>query len=153
MKVKVGSVIIGFIMICIGIAALAGQTPVFGIHPIVWFILGAMLICSDSAWEKLARAKRHDRKGKDADEEHAPGNTSDEEPAPGEASEAPEEKAASAQAETSEAACTASTGEAPNGPTPSNGAIPSAAEDDAAANGVPASEAAPSSPSGEGELK
>lgn len=51
MKVKVGSVIIGFIMICIGIAALAGQTPVFGIHPIVWFILGAMLICSDSAWE------------------------------------------------------------------------------------------------------
>ncbi len=62
MKVKVGSVILGFVMICIGIAALAGQTPVFGIHPIVWFILGVMLICSDSAWEKLAHGKRHERK-------------------------------------------------------------------------------------------
>ncbi len=65
MKVKVGSVILGFVMICIGIAALAGQTPVFGIHPIVWFILGAMLICSDSAWEKLAHAKRHNHGEKD----------------------------------------------------------------------------------------
>ncbi len=72
MKVKVGSVIIGFIMICIGIAALAGQTPVFGIHPVVWFILGAMLICSDSAWEKLARAKRGAQRGEGASAE-APG--------------------------------------------------------------------------------
>ncbi len=72
MKVKVGSVIIGFIMICIGIAALAGQTPVFGIHPVVWFILGAMLICSDSAWEKLARAKRGAQRGEGASVE-APG--------------------------------------------------------------------------------
>lgn len=78
MKVKVGSVIIGFIMICIGIAALAGQTPVFGIHPIVWFILGAMLICSDSAWEKLARAKRYEHKRKGADEEAAPSDPSGE---------------------------------------------------------------------------
>ncbi len=151
MKVKVGSVIIGFIMICIGIAALAGQTPVFGIHPIVWFILGVMLICSDSAWEKLARAKRHEHKHKGASEERAPSNTPDEEPAPGEASEDPGEKAASAQAETSEAAHTASAGEAPNDPTPSNGTIPSVAKDGATANGVPARTAAPSSPSGEGE--
>lgn len=71
MKVKVGSVILGFVMICIGIAALAGQTPVFGIHPIVWFILGAMLICSDSAWEKLAHAKRHNHGEKDGNGETA----------------------------------------------------------------------------------
>ncbi len=71
MKVKVGSVIIGFIMICIGIAALAGQTPVFGIHPVVWFILGAMLICSDSAWEKLARAKRKAHQGEDAEDKES----------------------------------------------------------------------------------
>lgn len=71
MKVKVGSVILGFVMICIGIAALAGQTPVFGIHPIVWFILGVMLICSDSAWEKLAHAKRHDHQSKDSSAEDA----------------------------------------------------------------------------------
>ena len=153
MKVKVGSVIIGFIMICIGIAALAGQTPVFGIHPIVWFILGVMLICSDSAWEKLAHAKRHEHKRKDAGEGHAPSNAPDEAPASGAASETPEEKAASAQAETSKAAHTASAGEAPNGPTPSNGTIPSAAEDDAAANGGPVRAAAPSDPSGEGEPK
>ncbi len=72
MKVKVGSVILGFVMICIGIAALAGQTPVFGIHPIVWFILGAMLICSDSAWEKLAHAKRRNHKANDDAEEAIP---------------------------------------------------------------------------------
>lgn len=55
---KIGSVILGFVMICIGIVALAGQIPVLGIHPVVWFILGILLICSDSAWEKLARAKK-----------------------------------------------------------------------------------------------
>ncbi len=75
MKVKVGSVIIGFIMICIGIAALAGQTPVFGIHPVVWFILGAMLICSDSAWEKLARAKRGAQRSEGASAEAASEST------------------------------------------------------------------------------
>lgn len=111
MKVKVGSVIIGFIMICIGIAALAGQTPVFGIHPIVWFILGAMLICSDSAWEKLARAKRHEHKRKGAGEEAVTGNTPDEEPASGEVSEDSGEDAASTQAETSEAAPSDPSGE------------------------------------------
>lgn len=55
---KVGSVIIGFILICIGIAALAGDAPLLGIHPAVWFILGAGLMLSDGAWERLARAKR-----------------------------------------------------------------------------------------------
>lgn len=63
MKIKVGSVIIGFILICIGIATLAGQVAFLGIHPVVWFILGALLICSDSAWEKLARAKRSEQSG------------------------------------------------------------------------------------------
>lgn len=54
---KVGSVIIGFILICIGIAALAADAPLLGIHPAVWFILGAGLMLSDGAWERLARAK------------------------------------------------------------------------------------------------
>lgn len=54
---KIGSVILGFAMICIGIVDLAGQAPVLGIHPAVWFILGALLICSDSAWAKLAKKK------------------------------------------------------------------------------------------------
>lgn len=54
---KIGSVILGFAMICVGIVDLAGQAPVLGIHPAVWFILGILLICSDSVWEKLARKK------------------------------------------------------------------------------------------------
>lgn len=62
---KIGSVIIGFILICIGIAALAGQTPLLGIHPAVWFILGAGLLLSDTAWERLARAKREDNQPED----------------------------------------------------------------------------------------
>lgn len=68
---KISSLVIGFVLICIGIAALAGQTPVLGIHPAVWFILGVGLMLSDSAWERLARAKR------DADNGAAPeGETS-----------------------------------------------------------------------------
>lgn len=63
---KISSLVIGFVLICIGIAALAGQTPVLGIHPAVWFILGVGLMLSDSAWERLARAKR------DADNGTAP---------------------------------------------------------------------------------
>ena len=55
---KIGSVILGFAMILIGIFDLAGQAPVLGIHPAVWFILGVLLICSDSAWSKLAKAKK-----------------------------------------------------------------------------------------------
>lgn len=55
---KIGSVILGFVMICVGIVDLAGQAPVLGIHPAVWFILGVLLICSDSAWEKLAKKKK-----------------------------------------------------------------------------------------------
>ena len=39
---KIGSVILGFAMICIGIVDLAGQAPVLGIHPAVWFILGVL---------------------------------------------------------------------------------------------------------------
>ena len=55
---KIGSVILGFVMICVGVVDLAGQAPVLGIHPAVWFILGILLICSDSAWEKLAKKKK-----------------------------------------------------------------------------------------------
>lgn len=55
---KIASTIIGFILVCIGIAAFAGQTPLLGIHPAVWFILGCGLMLSDSAWERLARSKR-----------------------------------------------------------------------------------------------
>lgn len=55
---KIGSVILGFVMILIGIFNLAGQAPVLGIHPAVWFILGVLLICSDSVWEKLAHRKK-----------------------------------------------------------------------------------------------
>ncbi len=86
MKIKVGSVIIGFILICIGIATIAGQVAFLGIHPVVWFILGALLICSDSAWEKLAHAKRGEHK----------------DPAEGEASESSKavEGSAAANAET-----------------------------------------------------
>ena len=61
---KIGSVILGFAMICIGIVDLAGQAPVLGIHPAVWFILGALLICSDSAWAKLANPAPYDRPAK-----------------------------------------------------------------------------------------
>lgn len=57
---KVGSIVIGFILVCVGIAALAGQTPVLGVHPAVWFILGIGLMLSDSAWARLARKKRED---------------------------------------------------------------------------------------------
>ncbi len=109
MKVKVGSVIIGFIMICIGIAALAGQTPVFGIHPVVWFILGAMLICSDSAWEKLARAKRGAQRGEDASAEAA--------------SESAEGKTANAEATTQNAAA-----DGPANGTPCENATPASNE-------------------------
>lgn len=55
---KVGSIVIGFILMCVGIGALAGQTPVLGVHPAVWFILGVGLILSDSAWARLARKKK-----------------------------------------------------------------------------------------------
>ena len=57
---KIGSVILGFAMICIGIVDLAGQAPVLGIHPAVWFILGVLLVCSDSAgqgWQKRKPTK------------------------------------------------------------------------------------------------
>lgn len=57
---KIGSAIIGFIMICIGICNLAGHVPFLGIHPAVWFILGAGLLLSDTAWEKLSRQKKDD---------------------------------------------------------------------------------------------
>lgn len=57
---KIGSAIIGFIMICIGICNLAGHVPFLGIHPAVWFILGAGLLLSDTAWEKLSRRKKDD---------------------------------------------------------------------------------------------
>ena len=62
---KVGSIVIGFILMCVGIGALAGQTPVLGVHPAVWFILGVGLILSDSAWARLARKKK-DREQDDA---------------------------------------------------------------------------------------
>ncbi|MEF2656272.1 MAG: hypothetical protein U0M72_07605 [Eggerthellaceae bacterium] len=57
---KIGSAIIGFIMICIGICNLAGHVPFLGIHPAVWFILGAGLLLSDTAWEKLSHRKKDD---------------------------------------------------------------------------------------------
>lgn len=60
---KIGSVILGFAMICIGIVDLTGQAPVLGIHPAVWFILGALLVCSDSAWATLAKKKADKNKG------------------------------------------------------------------------------------------
>ncbi len=68
---KIGSVILGFAMICIGVVDLAGQAPVLGIHPAVWFILGALLICSDSAWAKLAKKKA------DKNKDNGPGNDQD----------------------------------------------------------------------------
>lgn len=71
---KIGSVILGFAMICIGIVDLAGQAPVLGIHPAVWFILGALLICSDSAWSKLAKKKADINKGDDSGNDEGPTN-------------------------------------------------------------------------------
>lgn len=71
---KIGSVILGFAMICIGIVDLAGQVPVLGIHPAVWFILGALLICSDSAWAKLAKKKTDKNKGDDSGNDQDPKN-------------------------------------------------------------------------------
>ena len=73
---KIGSVILGFTMILIGIFDLAGQAPVLGIHPAVWFILGVLLICSDSAWSKLAKAKRDPHQGK-AQTNEAPSEKTD----------------------------------------------------------------------------
>ena len=71
---KIGSVILGFVMICVGVVDLAGQAPVLGIHPAVWFILGILLICSDSAWEKLAKKKssRKDGEPSSANEKDVP---------------------------------------------------------------------------------
>ncbi|MFR7747338.1 MAG: hypothetical protein ACLU06_07975 [Eggerthellaceae bacterium] len=60
LSMKIGSTIVGFVLICVGIAALAGETPVLGIHPAVWFILGAGLLISDSAWERLTHRKKND---------------------------------------------------------------------------------------------
>lgn len=94
MKIKVGSVIIGFILICIGIATLAGQVAFLGIHPVVWFILGALLICSDSAWEKLARAKRSEQSGES--ESDTTSENSNAEKDTGESSEPKEESAEAA---------------------------------------------------------
>lgn len=71
---KIGSVILGFAMIYIGIVDLAGQAPVLGIHPAVWFILGALLICSDSAWAKLAKKKADKNKGDDSGNDQDPTN-------------------------------------------------------------------------------
>lgn len=71
---KIGSVILGFAMICIGIVDLAGQAPVLGIHPAVWFILGALLICSDSAWAKLAKKKADKNKGNGRGNDQDPTN-------------------------------------------------------------------------------
>ena len=71
---KIGSVILGFAMICIGIVDLAGQAPVLGIHPAVWFILGALLICSDSAWAKLAKKKADKNKDNRRENDQDPTN-------------------------------------------------------------------------------
>lgn len=71
---KIGSVILGFAMICIGIVDLAGQAPVLGIHPAVWFILGALLICSDSAWAKLAKKKADKNKDNGRENDQDPTN-------------------------------------------------------------------------------
>lgn len=57
---KIGSVILGFAMICIGIVDLTGQAPVLGIHPAVWFILGALLfapIRPGQRWRKRKPTK------------------------------------------------------------------------------------------------
>ena len=69
---KIGSVILGFAMICIGIVDLAGQAPVLGIHPAVWFILGVLLVCSDSAWARLAKKKAGKNKGDDLENDEDP---------------------------------------------------------------------------------
>ena len=71
---KIGSVILGFAMICIGIVDLAGQAPVLGIHPAVWFILGVLLVCSDSAWARLAKKKAGKNKGDDLENDEDPTN-------------------------------------------------------------------------------
>ena len=71
---KIGSVILGFAMICIGIVDLAGQAPVLGIHTAVWFIQGALLICSDSAWAKLAKKRADKNKGDDSGNDEGPTN-------------------------------------------------------------------------------
>ena len=71
---KIGSVILGFAMICIGIVDLAGQAPVLGIHPAVWFILGVLLVCSDSAWARLAKKKAGKNKGDDLESDEDPTN-------------------------------------------------------------------------------
>lgn len=71
---KIGSVILGFAMICIGIVDLAGQAPVLGIHPAVWFILGVFLVCSDSAWARLAKKKAGKNIGDDLENDEDPTN-------------------------------------------------------------------------------
>lgn len=57
---KIATALVGLVLIVIGIAALANQMPVLGIHPAVWFILGCGLLISDHAWERLARSKKDD---------------------------------------------------------------------------------------------
>lgn len=71
---KVTTAIIGFLLIVVGITSLAGIAPPFGIHPVVWFILGAGLLLSDSAWEKLAR-KREDAADQETDDDDNGGSS------------------------------------------------------------------------------
>ncbi len=120
---KISSLVIGFVLICIGIAALAGQTPVLGIHPAVWFILGVGLMLSDSAWERLARAKRDANNGAapedgttdDADSTRTPDAVDDPETAPRTAAASDAEPAATdgtqaaSSADAASSTCTSST--------------------------------------------
>lgn len=69
---KVATAIVGFLLVCVGIGALAGQVAVLGVHPAVWFILGAGLLVSDSAWERLARKKAD---GEEESDEETPSDT------------------------------------------------------------------------------
>ena len=71
---KIGSVILGFAMICIGIVDLAGHDPVLGIHPAVWIILGELLICSDSYRALHAKKKADKNKGDNSENDEDPTN-------------------------------------------------------------------------------
>lgn len=51
---KYGSALLGFILVCVGIGALATPAPPLGLHPATWFVLAALLF-SDSAWTHVAR--------------------------------------------------------------------------------------------------
>ena len=54
--------IIGFICICLGIGTFAYQVAFLGIHPVAWFIIGAILLFSREIGNRMTKRDEEDNK-------------------------------------------------------------------------------------------